>query len=81
MPWNDRAPQDRATAQIVIVFGAMVLVVGIAVAWIALATGNITDTTRRGFPIWLLAPLVVLFGGWLIWRGIVMYRADKSPRR
>jgi protein-S-isoprenylcysteine O-methyltransferase Ste14 len=81
MPWNERAPQHRATAQILIVFGAVVVLLGVGTFVIALAAGNVTDTTRRGFPIWLLAPLAALFGCWLIWRGIVMFRADKTPRR
>lgn len=81
MPWNGRAPEDRATAQILIVFGAMVLALGIGAFWVAAANGNLDGTTRRGFPIALIAPVVAAFGGWLVWRGIAMYRADKSPRR
>ncbi|MCM3501824.1 hypothetical protein M3667_08055 [Microbacterium sp. P26] len=81
MAWNDRAPQDRATAQIIICFGGMVSVVGIALFWGAAASGALGEITRRGIPVWLLAPLCIAFGVVLIWRGIVMHRSDKSPRR
>jgi threonine/homoserine/homoserine lactone efflux protein len=79
--WNDRAPQDRATAQILIVFGGIVTALGVGLFWVAVTTHALDDTSRRGLPMWLLAPLGALGGAWLIWRGIVMYRADKTPRR
>lgn len=80
MPW-DRAPQDRATAQILIVFGAMISGVGIVVLWVAIATGALNDVSGRGIPTWLLAPLAIAAGAYLILLGVKMYRADKSPRR
>lgn len=81
MAWNDRAPQDRATAQIIIVFGAMVTVASGILLWSTLASAGFDNVTRLGLPVWLVAALATVGGLWMVWRGVVMHRADKSPRR
>lgn len=77
---RQRTP-DRATAQILIVFGSLVTAASCILLWSTLAFGRFDDVTRLGIPVWLLAGLGIGGGLWIVWRGIAMYRANQSPRR
>lgn len=77
MAWNDRAPQDRATAQIVIVVGGLVIVMSLLLLVSIIANGDPWRLSNRGIPVWLLTVLTAAFGVWLIWKGVTIWRADK----
>lgn len=83
MPWNDKAPQDRATAQVLIVFGSLVTLLSAGVFMVGATQGKLADAD--GFllplPTWILALLLLAFGLVIIVRGIVIFRSDKSPRQ
>lgn len=79
MAWNPRAPQDRATAQIVIVFGGIVIVLSTLLLISMIANGDPWQLSRKGIPVWLLTVLTAAFGVALIWKGVTVWRADR-PR-
>ncbi|CAL4861118.1 hypothetical protein [Microbacterium sp. MM2322] len=81
MGWNDRVPQDRATAQIVIVFGGIVIVLSVLLLFSIIANGDPGHLSRRGIPVWLLTVLAAAFGGWLIWKGVAIWRADERREK
>lgn len=73
MGYNGVAPQDRATAQILIVMGSLVTLGGIA-ALIFIDP----SVTIRGIPSRLVTPFLALGGVWMLWRGVNMWRKDGS---
>lgn len=66
------APQDRATAQLLIVMSPLVALGGAA----ALLFMDPQGLTRWGIPAWVLSTAVTVFGVVGVIRGIRMWRKD-----
>ncbi|MFE1643948.1 hypothetical protein ACFM35_00025 [Microbacterium sp. P01] len=81
MAWNGRAPADRASAAIGIVMGSLVLLFGLGFAITSAINDKLDDLTFLGIPVWISAAGCVVFGIVAVWRSIIMYRRDQSPRR
>ncbi|MFE1664556.1 hypothetical protein [Microbacterium sp. P02] len=81
MAWNGRAPADRASAAIGIVMGSLVLLFSVGFGITSVINGWLDDLTLGGIPVWISAAGCVVFGVVAVWRSILMYRRDQSPRR
>lgn len=79
MGYNGVAPQDRAMAQLLIVMGSLVTLGGVA----GLLFTDLSETSRRGIPMWILMPAVVLSGLVIVGSGIRMWRQNgpSSPKK
>jgi hypothetical protein len=75
MGYNGVAPQDRATAQLQIVMGSLVVLGSGA----GLLFVDLSETSRRGIPMWLLLPAVTLFGILIVGNGIRVWRRNGPP--
>lgn len=73
MGYNPRVPQDRASAQISFVFGGLMILGAIA----GLTFADLSETTSRlGIPLWLLFPLLLIFGITVVVNGIRVWRRN-----
>lgn len=75
MRYNGVAPQDRATAQILIVMGSLLTLGGVA----GLIFFDLSESSGRGIPMWIAVPVVTAFGVGAVVQGIRMWRRNKPP--
>ncbi len=69
---------NRTKAQLVIIVGSMVLVIGLVSLTIFLAIGDPNVADYRGVPLWLSTSIVLSIGAAVITVGVVMYPLGHS---
>jgi hypothetical protein len=77
MAWNEKAPQDSATAGIVIVMSSLLLVGSV----VALFFLDLSQTGRGGIPMWVIVPSCAIFAALGVIHGIRMHVRHQGKLR